>query len=74
MKLDTNQQAFLDLLRAGLWEQGVRLSDFKRISFGEVQKIAESQSAVGLVAAGLEHVTDDRIPKEDLLQFVGSAL
>ena len=29
---------------------------------------------VGLVAAGLEHVTDIRLPKEDLLQYSGQAL
>ena len=36
--------------------------------------LAEEQSVVGLVAAGLEHVTDMKLPKEDVLQFVGQAL
>ena len=28
MKLNTNQQAFFELLRAGLWKEGARLSPF----------------------------------------------
>ena len=36
--------------------------------------IAEEQSVVGLIAAGLERVTDVKVPKEDVLQFVGQTL
>ena len=36
--------------------------------------MAEEQAVLGLVAAGMEHVTDVKVPKENLLQFVGQAL
>lgn len=72
--LDNNTQAFLALVRAGLWETDVQLSQFNSIDFLQVLKLADEQSVVGLVAAGLEHVTDVRISKESVLQFVGQAL
>ncbi len=74
MTLNNNQLAFFELLRAGLWEKQARLSVFGAIDFMEVYRIAEEQSVVGLIAAGLEHVTDVKLPKEDILQFVGQAL
>lgn len=74
MLADNNTQAFFALVRAGLWEQEVQLSLFDKIDFGKVLDLAEEQSVVGLVAAGLEHVVDVKVPKEDVLQFVGSAL
>ena len=72
--LDNNTQAFLALVRAGLWETDVRLSQWGNIDFKEIYQLAEEQSVVGLVAAGLEHVIDCRPVKEDVLSFVGSAL
>lgn len=66
--------AFFALVRAGLWEKDVRLSEFEPIDLSEITRLAEDQSVVGLVAAGLEHVIDVKLPKEDVLQFVGQAL
>ena len=74
MELNTNQQAFFALVRAGLWKQEARVSPSDIIDYKEVYRIAEEQSVVGLVAAGLEHLADVRAPKEDVLQFVGQAL
>ena len=74
MKLSTNQQAFFALVKAGLWEQEVRLSQYKGIDFTTIQSIAEEQSVVGLITAGLEQVTDVKVPQEILLQFIGSTL
>ena len=71
---DYNQQAFFALLRAGLWEQEVRLSQFEGIDFNEIYRLAEEQSIVGLVAAGLNNVTDTKIPKIDFLQFLGVSM
>lgn len=73
-RLDNIQQAFFALLKAGLWEQDVRLSQLGKIDFQEVYRLAEEQSVVGLIAAGLEHVVDMKVPKVDVLTFVGSAL
>lgn len=72
--LTYSQQAFLALLRAGLWEQGVRLSQLGNINYTTINKLAEEQSVKGLVAAGLEHVGDAKVPKEDALQFAGEVM
>ena len=69
-----NQKAFLALVRAGLWEKEARLSQYNDIDYSRVLALAEEQSVVGLVAAGLEHVIDVKIPKENVLQFVGQTL
>ena len=71
MRLDNNQQAFFALMRAGLWEKEARLSLYNDIDFSEVYRIAEEQSVVGLVAAGLEHVADMRVPQQWALLFDG---
>lgn len=42
--MDINQRAFIELLRAGLWEKEVRLSNSKDINFSEVYRISEEQS------------------------------
>jgi hypothetical protein len=62
------------LVRAGLWEKEVQLASFGQIDFNEVYRLAEEQSVVGLVAAGLEHLQDVQPPKEILLQFIGQSL
>ena len=74
MELSNNQQAFFALVRAGLWEQDVRLSKYGKIDFMEVYRYAGEQSVIGLIAAGLDHVVDIKAPQEIVLQFVGTAL
>ena len=74
MKLNNNQQAFFALVKAGLWEEAARISRFERVDYSEVLRIAEEQAVVGLVTAGLEHVIDLNVPKENLLQFIGQSL
>ena len=49
----TNQKTFFELLRAGLWEKDVQLLPNKDIVFSAIMRLAEEQSIVGLVAAGL---------------------
>ncbi len=67
-------KAFISLLRAGLWEQDAQLSAFNDINYQEIYRLAEEQSLIGIITAGLEHVKDVRIPQEDILTFVGTAL
>lgn len=74
MRIDNNTRAFLSLVQAGLWEQEVRLEPFGKVDFEEIMRLAEEQSVVGLVTAGLEHVADVNVPSEDKLQFVGQTL
>lgn len=74
MSLDNNSKVFFELLRAGLWEKEARLSQYKDIDYSAIFKLAQEQSVVGLITAGLERVKDVKIPKEVILQFVGSTL
>ena len=74
MKKDNTLEVFFALARAGLWGQEVQLASFKEIDFTKVYKLAEEQSVVGLVAAGLEHVVDVEAPQKTVLQFVGQTL
>ncbi len=71
---DNNTDAFFALVRAGLWERDVRLSEFKHIEISEISRLAQEQAVIGLVAAGLEHVEDVKLPQADVLQFVGKTL
>ena len=72
--MSNNQQAFLELVRAGLWEKEARLAQFGDIDYAEVLRLAEEQAVVGLVAAGLEHVVDVKIPQAWALQFAGQTI
>ena len=72
--MDDNISVFFELVRAGLWETEVRLSHYNRIDFNEVYRLAEEQSVVGLVAAGIDHIVDITVPQKIALTFVGSAL
>lgn len=69
-----NIGAFFALVRAGLWEKEARLLSFGEVDYEEVMCLAEEQSVVGLVTAGLEHVVDEKAPQEYLLQFIGQSL
>ena len=69
-KQNNNIEAFFALLRAGLWEQGVRLQPYGDIDFQAVYDLADEQSVVGLIAAGLEHVEDRKVVKAEALPFL----
>ena len=62
--------AFFSLLRAGLWEQCVSLSDYEPVDFSAVYELAVEQSVVGLIAAGLEHVEDRKVTKPEAVPFM----
>jgi hypothetical protein len=66
--------AFFALVRAGLWEKEVRLLSIGDVDFDKILQIADEQAVDGIVAEGLEHVKDIKVPQEVVLQFVGSAL
>lgn len=74
MQWSSNQQAFFALLKAGLWETGVRLTSYGEIKCAFLLTIAQEQSVVGLVSAGLERVVDTKVSKELALQFAGQTL
>jgi len=74
MRTDKNLHVFFELLRAGLWEKEDRLTQYKDIDYAAIMQIAEEQSVMGLITAGLEQVKDVKIPQEWTLQFIGSTL
>lgn len=65
---------FFALVRAGLWGQDVHLSAFDEIDYEKILDLAEEQSLVGLITAGLEHVKDVKVTQVNLLQFIGEFL
>ena len=71
---NNNQQAFFALVRAGLWEKDVQLLPYGEVDYAEVMRLAQEQTVVGLVAAGLEHVTDVKVPQVWALQFAGRTI
>ena len=71
---DDEINAFLALAKAGLWEKEVRLLPFEGVDFAQVNRLAFEQSVAGLVAAGLEHVQDVKIPKDVALSIAGVTL
>ena len=82
--MESNYQVFFEFVRAGLFPErelkGSKVHVFKDVNWDEVDRLAEEQSVVGLVAAGIEKVQEVQgfkslsIPKEWSLQFVGRTL
>ena len=68
--MNKNQNAFFALLQAGLWEQSVRLLPYEPLDFEALYQLADEQSVVGLLAAGLEHVEDRKITKPEAVSFL----
>lgn len=72
-----NQQQFLELVRAGLFPgTGARiLAHGVPVDRNAVCRLAEEQSVVGLVAAGIDSLPpSERPPQQVVLQFVGQTL
>jgi len=74
MSQNKNILAFLELVRAGLWEKEVRLVQYGKTDFDEIYRLAGEQSVVGLVTAGFEHIQDVKAPQEIVLQCIGECL
>jgi len=73
--LNNNQQAFLKLVRAGLWTD-VESTDLgsrgftETVDWNKVYQLAEEQSVAGLVLAGIEY-SYVKPPQDLLLQWIG---
>ena len=84
VRLDNNTQAFFELVRAGLFPvhgEGVMVngSFFEGVDWSEVYRMAEEQSVVGLVSAGIDNLNVNgnlnfKASQEWTLQFVGQTL
>lgn len=73
-KNSKTEQLFFELLRAGLWERESRLNQFEEVYFDAVYRLAEEQSVVGIIAAGLNQAENSKLSQEIVLQIVGEAL
>lgn len=65
---------FWELLRGGLWEEDVNLSQAERIDYERIFLLSQEQSVTGLIAAGLEHTKGVSIPQDVTLMFASVAL
>ena len=74
MVRNSNEAVFITLLRSGLWERDTQFFSTDGIDLKKVYKLSVEQSVVGLVAAGMEHIIGAKMPKEDILLFIGYAL
>jgi len=82
--MDNSQQQFFELVRAGLFpERGARIvAHGVPVDWNAVYRLAEEQSVIGLVAAGIETVQGSwlkvhgspLLPQEWALQFIGQTL
>lgn len=74
---EINKGQFLELVRAGLWsEYSARIIPHgTSIDWEELNRLAEEQSVVGLIAAGLDTLPSTERPSQAfILQLVGTAL
>ena len=74
MEINPDNRAFFALVRAGLWEKEARLLPIGSLDFLKIYRLAQEQSVVGLIAAGIEHIDDYKIPQEVVLSIVGDTL
>ena len=80
MRLDNNQRAYFELVKAGLWGdqrsvQEFNVQEFKDEDWERVYQLAQEQSVQGLVLQGVEELRakgiDVSVPKVLLLQWIG---
>ena len=79
---ENNIEAFLALLRGGLWDLSNVNYDFNLnfngVDWEKVFQLSEKQSVTGLIAEGIDHIKKQVpsfwIPQEWALQFIGNAL
>ncbi len=74
MKGRETEQIFYSLIRAGLWETEARFKPYHEIQWDDIYRIAEEQSVVVLVMAGIEHITDYEVPQIVKFNFFGVTL
>lgn len=68
--MNKNQQVLLELVRAGLWRREVQLLPSDNMDFTQIYRLAQEQSLLGIVLAGLEF-SSVKPPQVLLLQWIG---
>lgn len=74
---DNTQEQFFELVRAGLFPgKAARiLAHGSAVDWDEIFRLAEEQSVMGLVAAGIDTLSPNQRPSQEItLQFIGCAL
>jgi len=66
--------AFFALVKAGLWEKETRLSPFGDLDYSTIFRLADEQCVIGVVAAGLEHVSDIKPTEDDVISFIARTM
>ncbi len=70
--MNRNQHVLLELVKAGLWKREVQLLTSESINFLHVHRLAQEQSVLGIVLAGLE-LSSVKLSRVLLLQWIGEA-
>ena len=65
---------FLELVKSCLWSKSISLTSYGDVDLDFIYNLAESQTVIGLVTAGLEKVQDVNVSQESLLNFIGRTL
>lgn len=73
-KSSINTKLFFELVRAGLWAAEAQIRSYHEVDYATLMQLSVDQSLVGLVAAGLEQVTDVQVPQGDALRFITQTL
>ena len=72
--MDNNKRVFFELIKSGLWNKEVRISQYDNIDFGGTYRLSQEQSVVGSFAAGLEKVVDTKVPQATALTIAGEVI
>lgn len=67
---DNNTDTFFALVRSGLWERSNKIPANEPIDIEALYKLAEEQSVIGLVAAGLQHVDEELLAGKKVSIFM----
>lgn len=75
-------EIFLSLLKLGLWEDLNSQPDNQKFAyysvnesdFNEIYNLAEEQSVLGIITAGIDNLKDIKIPQVISLQFIGATV
>ena len=66
-RLRKDIEVFLAFVRAGLWEQHEHLISVDEIDFANLMQLAQEQSLMGVVLAGIEELQKDKKPPRTIL-------
>ncbi len=66
-----NRSAFLAFVKAGLWNTEVPFQHDDTLDFTEILRLADEQSVIGLVTAGVEKLPAGKLPLTEKLALLG---